>query len=333
MNKILYYPYINVPRTDWTLRTLLYYDTVGTIVPYEYFQRPANSYEPFMLELVREGLVEPINPMDVLDKPWDIFRPFIEFIEKDKSKYRRLHLLKDRNNHLAEPEFQGVRIHADKFDGEVFYHLVQLGLARRSEGMWYMVERSTANQLMKYLATIIGSKLEMQPTTDSFNPLFSRQVINNQNKRREIILDKLIPFPEEIDLKKVLKFKERNSNFLSAFRNRVELIVLDPNIKDNTPFFDEKVRELEIRKEELIAKMNEGQLGRIVLGTICGIIGASHGLITADATNTVVGAIPGFANAVYTALKIENPNRIFDQSGLKYLALVDKKIRIKKQAS
>lgn len=330
MNKILYYPYINVPRTDWTLRTLLYYDTVGTIVPYEYFRRPENNYEPFMLELVREGLVEPINPMDVLHRSWEIFRPFIEFIENDRLNARRLNSLRGRYHNLEEPEFHGVKIHADKFDGDVFYHLQQLGLARQSEDMWYIVERSTANQLMKYLATIIGSKLKMQPTTDSFNPLFSRQVINNQNKRREIILDKLIPFPEEIDFKKLLKFKEKNINLLGAFRNRVELIVLDPTIKYNTPFFDEKVRELEIRKEELIAKMSEGQLGRILLGTICGIIGAGHGLITANVTNTVVGAIPGFANAVYTALQIENPDRIFDQSGLKYLALVDKKIRIKK---
>jgi len=29
MDHLLYYPYINLSRTEWTLRALLYYDTVG----------------------------------------------------------------------------------------------------------------------------------------------------------------------------------------------------------------------------------------------------------------------------------------------------------------
>jgi hypothetical protein len=37
--------------------------------------------------------------------------------------------------------------------------------------------------------------------------------------------------------------------------------------------------------------------------------------------------LPGFANAVYSAMKIEKTENVFDQSGMKYLALVDKKLR------
>ena len=29
---LLYYPYINLPDTEWTIRTLLYYDNVSSIV-------------------------------------------------------------------------------------------------------------------------------------------------------------------------------------------------------------------------------------------------------------------------------------------------------------
>ena len=33
MNSLLYYPYINLPQNDWTIRALLYYDNVNTIAP------------------------------------------------------------------------------------------------------------------------------------------------------------------------------------------------------------------------------------------------------------------------------------------------------------
>jgi hypothetical protein len=40
MDKLLYYPYINLPEGDWTVRALLYYENVGSIVPLEYFYSP-----------------------------------------------------------------------------------------------------------------------------------------------------------------------------------------------------------------------------------------------------------------------------------------------------
>lgn len=33
MKSLLYYPYINLPQNDWTIRALLYYDNVNAIVP------------------------------------------------------------------------------------------------------------------------------------------------------------------------------------------------------------------------------------------------------------------------------------------------------------
>jgi hypothetical protein len=85
--------------------------------------------------------------------------------------------------------------------------------------------------------------------------------------------------------------------------------------------------ELVQRKEELAAKMNESKFKRILYGTVCGIIGAGAGIATASTAGAVVGSLPGFANAVYSALQIERAENIFDQSGLKYLALADKRLR------
>lgn len=58
---LLYYPYINLPDTEWTIRTLLYYDNVSAIVPAQYFHEP-ERYEPFMREAVQNELITPVNP-------------------------------------------------------------------------------------------------------------------------------------------------------------------------------------------------------------------------------------------------------------------------------
>ncbi len=41
----------------------------------------------------------------------------------------------------------------------------------------------------------------------------------------------------------------------------------------------------------------------------------------------LLGGLPGFASAVHAVLKIEKAENIFDKSGLKYLALIDKRSR------
>ena len=326
MNNLLYYPYINLPRTDWTLRTLLYYDNVGSIVPQEYFYNPERNYDEFMLELIRNELVTPINPMNVLDNPWEVTKPFLRLIENNKARLtiaqNRFRQGQDRSIHKFK-----TKIHADKFDGNIFYELQELGLAKRTNGSWYSVEQKTANNLMSFLATLISAKTDRLPVTDYLRPFYNKPFLNKQQQKRETILTKLIPFPQEIDLGKLLKFKEKHSALLNAFRTRVELIVLDPNITEGSPLFQQHLNELLQRKEELSARMNESRFNSILFGTVCGLIGAYAGIATASTTATIIGGLPGFVNAVYSALQIEKVENIFDQSGLKYLTLADKRIR------
>lgn len=320
MDKILYFPYINLPKTSWTVRTLLYYDNIGSIVPSDYFYDPERNYDPFMLELVRSGLVIPIDPISTLEFPWGMSRPFLEFLQ---SPYFRL-------NYKVQAFLNGrvSRIHAHKFDWEIFYSLEQIGLARRLDGNWYIVETSTAEYLMKYLATILSTKLEMLPTTDTFKRSFMPRNLINRNKKRETILSRLIPFPEEIDLYKLLKFKEKHSELLKSFKNKVEQIVLDENVIEGTESFKTKLEELEIDKNELAIKMNESQFNNVFFGSVCGIIGAAQGLAsTANTAGAIIGALPGFASAIHSALKIEKAENVFDQTGMKYLALVDRQLR------
>jgi hypothetical protein len=329
MSNLLYYPYINVPRTDWTLRTLLYYDNIGSIVPQEYFYEPERNYDEFMLELVRDELITPINPIEVLDNPWNVTRPFLQLIESNREELSTAQnrFRQGYRGDIHRDKFSKANIHADKFDENIFYGLVQLGLAERTDGRWYSVEQRTANNLMSFLATLISAKTNRLPTTDYVRPFYNRPSFYKERQKRETILTKLIPFPEEIDLKRLLKFKEKHSGLLDAFRTRVELIVLDPNIIEDTPLFHQHLAELLQRKEELSARMNESKFNSIMFGTVCGLIGAYQGFDAASTTGAVIGGLPGFANAVYSALQIERAESVFDQSGLKYLALADKRLR------
>ena len=224
-------------------------------------------------------------------------------------------------------KFSKANIHADKFDENIFYGLEQLGLAEKTDERWYSVEQRTANNLMHFLATLISAKTDRLPTTDYIRTSYDRQTFNQERRKRETILTSLIPFPDEIDMRKLLNFKEKHSGILNSFRTRVEQIVLDSNIIEGTPLFQQHLAELSQRKEELTARMNESQFNRILFGTVCGLICAYQGMATASTTGAIIGGLPGFANAVYSALQIERAENIFDQSGLKYLALVDKRLR------
>lgn len=338
MENLLYYPYINIPRTDWTIRTLLYYNQVGSIVPQNYFYEPY-QYDNFMRELVQNELVVPINPLEVLENPWDISRPFIEYVQSKEFQLRKRRKTFRTNYHrIHQGKFIGTRIHSNKFESEMFYQLEQAGLAERESDQWYNVEQKTANDMMSFLAAVIGGKLDYLPTTDievrkvPFSPL-SKKVYKAQRKtkiRREVILRDLIPFPEQIDLYKLRKFKDKHNDLLSKFKNRVELIALDHNLDEDSELFKETLKELGFRKEELSAKMNESKFGDLIFGTVCGITGAVIGFVSAGSSGALVGslsALPSFANAIHSALKIERVENIHDQSGMKYLALVDKKIR------
>lgn len=108
------------------------------------------------------------------------------------------------------------------------------------------------------------------------------------------------------------------------------MIALDHSLEEESQLFIETLKELNYQKEELSAKMNESQLGQLIFGTVCGITGAVIGLASAGTTGALAGslaALPSFANSIHSALLIERVENITDQSGMKYLALIDKKIR------
>ncbi len=335
MNNLLYYPYINLPNTNWTIRALLYYDNISSIVPTQYFHEP-EQYEPFIREVIQNELINPINPMDVLEHPGEVSRMFSEYLNQNLNiiQKRRFSPQKFGTTHIHREKFSfrenGNKLHADKFDTEIFYELTQMGLAERIDGYWYNVEKKTADELMTFLASVVANKIDYQPTTDKIDYSFATTYIRNHDielrtrqYKRDLILNNLIPYPKQIDLINLKRFKDKHHDLLNAFSNKVELLVLNPTITPESPLFKITLEDMKMAKEELSARMNESHIGDIVLGTICGTISAGIGLLASP----VLGAIPCFLNAIHSACKIEKPENVIDQTGLKYLALVDKRLR------
>ena len=286
-----------------------------------------------MRELVRNELVIPIDPMVTLQYPWDVAQTFINYLEGQEAK-----LEQRRHRFLVGRSWGNIsnksRIHANKFDGQIFYDLQRAGLAEQANDDWYLVESKTANELMTFLASVVGQKLNYLPVSDSYKKTFTMdnrsdsvfKTIKKEKQKRELILEELIPFPENIDLSQLRSFKDRHPDLLAAFKNKVELIALNPTIEEDSDFFRESIRELNLRKLELSAKMEESRFGNIFFGTVCGIAGAIYGFSTAETIGAVIGGLPGFVNAIHSAVQIESPENMFDQSGMKYLALLDKRL-------
>lgn len=335
MDNLLYYPYINLPDTDWTIRAMLYYDRIGTIVPGQYFNEP-ERYEPFMLEVVQNELITPIDPMHVIDHPVEISEVFCNYLNDNlKSLEKRgVSLAGSVTSHIRRrdvaPNKTWCRLHADKLDAGIFYNLMHMGLAERIDDYWYNVEKKTADELMTFLASVIARKIDYQPVTDKIDNSFSTAYISNQDfelrtrqYKRDVILKHLIPYPKEIDLTNLMRFKERHNDLLRSFRNKVELLALNPAFAPDSQHFTVALDDMKMAKEELSAKMNESHMGDIVFGTVCGTVAAGIGILA----NPVVGAIPGLLSAIYSACRIERPEDVIDQTGLKYIALVDKRLR------
>lgn len=207
---------------------------------------------------------------------------------------------------------------------------MEIGLAERIDYNWYNVENKTANDLMFLLSSVIADKIQSILATDKIDCSFSQIYAQNNDVelryrqyKRDLILKDLIPYPKQIDLTNLRRFKEKYHDLLITFRNKVESIVLNSAISPESKMFEVTLDELKHQKGELSARMNESHLCNINFGTICGTISAAISLFE----NSSVAAITGLLSAIYSVCKIERPESAIDQTGLKYLALVDKRMR------
>jgi hypothetical protein len=295
-NNVLYFPYISVPSSTWFTRTLLYWDTVGSIVPYDYIEKP-EMHDEYTRSLVQANLVTQVIPGVHLYRIPQFTDSFIGYLESldPVLTQRRVRALKRHSTH----------IHMEKM-GSIADELVKMGLAVYRNYPWYDVESDTADDFMSYLSTVLGRlpDLQFSPVTDQIGCLNRLSANGGRGifRRRELdtmrlqILEDALPGPTSpLEAHEIELFKNRHGDRLSRFRREIELeltTLADMNDFDlqqrRLELFKEKVRE---ETADIRIVMEKQGWKDLVFGKLCALLAAVPG----------ISPVPKLINAVYKA--------------------------------
>jgi hypothetical protein len=327
MEKILYYPNINLPNNKWTSKTLLYWDKIGSIVPRNYGTR--DSFDSFTGQLFNQGFLEKVDPYDVWMVPK--YESCLNEAINNGDK-----LIDNSRINFANGLF--VEIHFEKFYYNLFENLIQLKIAHRVDNSdWIRVESNVAKLMMTFLATVLSLEKGYQPITDNIDNLelsynniplqqYSRNILGSDNTLttniRTNLLENLLPYPIENDLNKIIRFKERHFAELTYFRKHIERIIFeislisDENLR--TRAIQLNLEELIAMKNEIVSKMKENNFSKIFFTGTCGLLATATPMIIDP---QLIG-IPALIYGLYTLYKETNKEKIVNP--IKYLALVDR---------
>ncbi|MDN4493590.1 hypothetical protein [Ureibacillus aquaedulcis] len=339
MNKILYFPSITIPKSQWLMESLFYWDKVGSIVPLDFLDEPQLLGE-HMRKLVEAGLIEQVVPENHLWNITNFEEEFLKFIDTNPvfepiSKLGKLGLI-GKNGVIKTT----TEIHMGKLRG-LGKKLEQRGLATKGRESWYAVEEYTASNFMTYLATVLGAITEYRPVTDSYNELSyflpNVQQENSQNNRellkeqlRAKIIDKVLPVPSFIeDPYDIYRFKEKHYDKLKRFRIHIEEFILnlellpEYQVEERIKLFAESSED-EIR--DISDKMKSFKWRMISFATLCSIappvldlvngISEDSKLDTASATVSLFGAV----NSALSRTEIKE----IERRPLAYAAIVER---------
>lgn len=286
----LYFPYINIPKSNWLMHTLLYTDKLHAIVPFNYMENP-NKYEVFMQSLIREELVE----QHFVDIPYHKSRDFAEgflavlrahglpsrsFYKANTSRERQIAI---KNANL---KFPGT-VHSEKMiSSELNETLIEMGLAFRSIpkwNYWYHMEEMTARLYMSYLAQSICA-LSETPISPITNELRNMELLSKQGRKqksiavkshlRRCLIENILPtWNGPIDLYEIKIFKDKNQDLLHSFRNNIESLIEELHNNGNPSESKissarDKLREDTNKIEESLIKKFMNPVMLSALGTI-----------------------------------------------------------------
>lgn len=161
-NNLLYYPYIDIPNSNWTIKSLLYWEKVGIIVPPHFMEDP-RQFKKTTIDLLNTDLIEQISPCAYTYGDRKFEKGFMKLLSSPGFE------LENKQKHFRKGKVS--RIHYQKFGEELMEVLVRYGIARKFDYSWYNVESKTANLVMSYLAFYIGKKGDFLPATDDVKKL------------------------------------------------------------------------------------------------------------------------------------------------------------------
>lgn len=260
MNRtILYYPTIDIPRSNWLRHALLYWDEVSSIVPTSWDGDLLVNISPEIHYLIDEGQFRPIKPEDLIFKSdnWEEFEAFKnEFVETVSSPgFKRFVSMRQNKALLLHSNKIGLtsKVHSNKTSEAICDLLFSQGLASRDGySEWINFEKNTAllymSLLAKYLADIDGSQTTIGTDFEAYEKF-------NFKKAKEaggfpivnLNLSDVLPVPtDNISFESIIKFKKlRRENLnhfkkmLSDFQVKVSKSSSAAELKDNAISFQE----------------------------------------------------------------------------------------------
>ena len=279
-----------------------------------------------MSTLMKEGLVNFIEPQDIIENIDEFGKPFIEFI---KSKFN------NRSFQIVNNATPRVPIHVEKL-GSVADELVSMNLAICKDYPWYEMDGWVANSFMTYLASYIGSlpKIDSAPITNNkacFRLLGGyRGTFGERTNQRNEILKHIMPFPkDELSLKNILIFKERHRAELARFRDHIEGLSINlANLIDQEDRDQKReitIQELHQEIDEISSYMKETWHKIILLDILPIMIAGSTmtvGIQTNAPATTALGAA-SLMGAISQSIYRRMDRRQFLHRPLAYGALLD----------
>ncbi|MBX7164903.1 MAG: hypothetical protein K1X74_01020 [Pirellulales bacterium] len=229
----LYYPYLNV-NEDWLKVSLLYWDRVRRIVPVEAeYDVAADDSEGAKLARDNELLIN-TPAKDYVETAAASFRKRVLPILLS----RKENIQKEAEAILAMPtaDYRGTFVHRDKLSKLLLDELTESRLAR-SHGDWVVLPNKMASLYMVCLASEMAerTKLPLVTDEDEFSPsgeycLFGKPPRARKDVVNRDVLSRIgIEFPtadsvRDISMKKILGFRAKRMDELSAFRVAVEKV-------------------------------------------------------------------------------------------------------------
>lgn len=324
MSKLLYYPYISIPKTDWLVQALLYWDGIATIIPETELRRQRNI-TPFAMTLIRDKVLETVAPEEYAYARPDCYIEFLQWVEQNRGRF-----LIGRDTPLQ-------RVHSAKLDsmsigklGFLGEEFVKMGVAKRSDYCWYVMRSNLSMYYMTFLAILIGQETGRIPATDQYRGISHLVGIKETDHGhsfdfttsmfRDAILSELLPVPYGVeDYRSLVRFKDKYHDELLSFRREIESFLI--SLSPYEPEEQEELCQIFIGKakdqvEEIKGKMHTFKFPQVNMGTIIAALPVLKGVIENDTIGTGVGIASVITQMIYNDSKEENRKKPFAYAAL-----------------
>jgi len=245
---LLYYPTIVIRNDQWIRQSILYWDSIGSIVPHGMEGSLHESYDIEILQ--REGLYRIYRPDDYVQKSENLAREFDEFVADEL-------LVNSLPWGAPGQEYRQRRgwVYESKMYPEIISKLVDRSIAKRKGNkveMPYRVAVMYMSLLAKHMANDDTEAITTPSTDDDTNIrfLYPNHEDGNRISVANILLHNVLPVPiKNVQVAEIIKFKTKRKDELTNFReiisgyeNKLKQVSEPREIRELSAEFIEKLQ-------------------------------------------------------------------------------------------